>query len=181
MALSPNGLANEIVNSIKGKITNKNVVAQMMPELGHAIARYLTKNTSVMYAWSGIQPGSPPVPDPVVSYTTKQVVGDFTCSPTMTSDPVAHGIILGKQITDGIRTFKIMPALGWTVPPGGFLCAPPIILPPCPQKGMYQHWLFQSNIILTFYRAWIKPDPLTGTHGAFLAPPGGGAVMSMIF
>lgn len=180
MALSPNGLANEIISSLQG-IGDKVMASKIMPELGHAIARYLTKNTSVMYLWSGIQPGSPPVPDPVVSYTTQQVAGDFTCSPTMTSDPVTHGIILGKQITDGIRTFKIMPASGWAVPPGGFLCAPPIILPPCPQKDMYQYWLMQSAIILTFYKAWIKPAPLVGTHGAFLAPPGGGSSMSLIF
>jgi hypothetical protein len=180
MPLSPNGLANEIFNSIKGRINNQNAAAQFMPEFGHAIARYLTKNTSVTYSWSGIQPGSPPVPDPVVEYTTKQVVGDFVCSPTGASNPMMHGIILGKQITDGIRTFKIMPAPGWAVPPGGFLCAPPIILPPCPQKDTYQYWLMQSNIILTFYKAWINPAPLMGTHGAFLAPPGLGSSMVLI-
>jgi hypothetical protein len=95
MPLSPNGLVNEIINSIKGRINNQNAANQFMPELGHAITCYLTKNTSVLYSWSGIQPGTPPVPD-----------------------PVTHGIILGKQITDGIRTFKIMPASGWVVPPG---------------------------------------------------------------
>jgi hypothetical protein len=58
MALSPNGLANEIINSLQG-IGDKAMASKMMPELGHAIARYLTKNTSIMYAWSGIQPGSP--------------------------------------------------------------------------------------------------------------------------
>jgi hypothetical protein len=181
MALSPNGLANEIVNSIKGRINKRNAAVQLMPELGHAIARYLVKNTSVMYAWSGVQPGSPPVPDPVVSYTTNQITGDFACSPTGASSPITHGIILGKQITDGIKAFKITPASGWAVPPGGFLCAPPIILPPCPQKGTYQYWLAQAGVILTFYKAWIKPDPLMGTHGAFLAPPGSGASMKLIF
>jgi hypothetical protein len=181
MPLTPNGLASEIVNSIKGRITNQNAANQLMPELGHAIARYLTKNTSVTYSWNGIMPGSPPVPDPIVAYTTKQIVGDFTCSPTMASDPVSHGIILGKQITDGIRLFKIMPAMGWAVPPGEFLCAPPIVLPPCPQKDIYQYWLMQSTIILTFYKAWIKPAPLMGTHGPFLSPPGAGAIMGLIF
>jgi hypothetical protein len=180
MPLSPNGLANEIINSIKGKINNQNAASQLMPELGHAIARYLTKNTSVLYSWSGIQPGSPPVPDPVLPYTTKQVVGDFVCSPTRVSDPVTHGIILGKQITDGIRTFRIMPALGWIMAPGGFLCVPPIILPPCPQKDAYQYWLSQSTVILTFYKMWIKPTPLMGSHGSFLAPPGGGSSMFLI-
>jgi hypothetical protein len=91
-----------------------------------------------------------------------------------------HGVILGKQITDGIRTFKIMPAPTWTVPPGGFLCAPPIVLPPCPAKDTYQYWLFESNIILAFYKAWIKPTPLMGAHMSFTAPPGAGAIMSLI-
>jgi hypothetical protein len=180
MALFPNGLANEIVNSIKGKITNQNAASQFMQELGHAIARYLTKNTQVVYAWSGIQPGSPPVPDPVVAYTTNQVVGDFICSPTMATDPVMHGIILGKQITDGIRTFKIMPAQGWAVPPGGFLCAPAIILPPYPQRDTYRYWLRQSEVILKFYKMWIRPEALMGTHGQFLAPPGAGSQMLFI-
>jgi hypothetical protein len=178
--LSPNGLANDIVGALKG-IDGKSMASRMMPELGHAIARYLTKNTSVMYSWVGIQPGTSPVPDPVVTYTTTQITGDFTCSPTQAKDPVMHGIKLGKQITDGIQKFKIMPAAGWAVPPGGFLCAPPIILPPCPQKDTYQYWLMQSAIILTFYRMWIKPAPLTGSHGPFLAPPGAGAIMNLIF
>jgi hypothetical protein len=181
MPLSPNGLANEIVNSIKGKINNQNAANQLMAGLGHAIASYLTRNTSVVFSWSGIQPGTTPAPDPVLAYTTNQIVGDFVCSPTGTSDPLMHGMSLGKQITDGIRTFKIMPASGWAVPPGGFLCAPPIVLPPCPQKDTYQYWLTQSNIILTFYKAWINPVPLMGTHGSFLAPPGSGASMKLIF
>jgi hypothetical protein len=180
VSLSPNGLAGEIISSLQG-VEGHAMASKMMPELGHAIAGYLTKNSDIVYAWSGVRPGDPPLPDPAVSYTTKQVAGDFVCSPTMASDPVRHGIILGKQITDGIRTFKIMPASGWEVSPGGFLCAPPIILPPCPQKDAYQYWLAQSNIILTFYKAWVNPAPLTGVHGAFLAPPGAGAVMSLIF
>jgi len=181
MALSANGLANEIVNSIRSKVNTKNMVAMTMPELGHAIARYLTKNTSVMYIWSGMIPGTPPVPDPVVSYVTTKVVGDFVCTPTNTPDPITHGIILGKQITDGIRTFKIFPAIGWAVPPGGFLCAPNIVLPPYPMKDTYKYWLFESEVILRFYKMWIKPLPLMGTHAAFLAPPGAGAIMSMIY
>ena len=181
MALSANGLANEIVSSIQSKVNTKNAVAKTMPELGHAIARYLTKNTSVMYSWSGMTPGSSPSPDPVVSYVTTKVVGDFACTPTNTSSPVMHGIILGKQITDGIRTFKIFPADGWVVTPGGFLCAPIIVLPPHPMKDTYKYWLYESEVILRFYKMWIKPTPLMGTHSAFVAPPGAGAIMNSIF
>jgi len=180
MALSPNGLANEIVNSIHSKITSKNI-NKIMSEIGHAIARYLTKNTSVKYTWSGIMPGSPPTPDSVTSYVTTNMVGDFTCSPTNVSDPIMHGVILGKQITDGIRKLKIFAASGWVVPPGGFLCAPSIVLPPCPQKNDYQYWLSQSKTILGFYKLWINPKPLTGAHGSYSAPPGAGAVMTKIY
>jgi len=180
MALSPNGLANEIVNSLHSKVNAKGI-NKSMPEIGHAIARYLTKNTSVKYAWSGVMPGTPPTPDPVTSYVTTKIVGDFACSFTHVPDPVTHGIILGKQITSGIRKFKIFPAPGWLVPPGGFLCAPSIVLPPYPAKDDYKYWLFQSKIILGFYKMWLKPMPLMGAHGSYLAPPGAGAVMSQIF
>ena len=181
MSLTPNGLANEIVNSVRRKITDKNYSLKTMPEIGHAIASYLTKNTSVRYVWSGILPGTPQIFDPITSYVTTSIVGDFACSPTNVSDPVLNGIFLGKQITDGIRKFKIMPASGWLVSPGGFLCAPNIVLPPIPIKDTYRYWLFQSNIILTFYKTWITPTPLMGSHGSYLAPPGAGAVMSQIF
>jgi hypothetical protein len=175
--LTSNGLANTIVNGIKSKITVRNS-DEFMPLLGHLISSYLTKNTLVTYSWVGIQPGSPPTPDPVASYSTSQIVGDFTCSPTRVKDPVMHGIKLGKQITDGVKMFQIMPAAGFVVPPGGFLCAPDIVLPPCPITDIYQHWLFLSNIILAFYKAWIKPTPLAGTHGAFIGSPG--AVMIQV-
>jgi len=181
VALSANGLANEIVHNIRSKINSSNMTIEAMPELGHAIARYLTKNTHVRYIWSGIMPGTPPVPDPVISYVTTRVVGDFVCSPTNTLDPITHGIILGKQITEGIRTFQIFPETGWVVPPGGFLCAPSIVLPPYPVLDNYQYWLFQAGVILRFYKVWIRPTPLMGTHGLFLAPPGAGAIMSQIY
>ena len=180
MALSPNGLANEIVNSIRGNVNSNNTM-RTMPELGHAIARYLTKNTTVRYIWSGMIPGTPPIPDPVATYATTRIVGDFSCLPTSRLDPVMYGIIMGKQITDGIRTFQIFPADGWLVPSGGFLCAPNIVLPPCLIRDTYQYWLFQAGVILTFYKAWIRPTPLMGSHGVYLAPPGAGAIMSQIY
>jgi hypothetical protein len=181
MALSSNGLASEIMNAMVSKVNKDNMVGIVTPELGHAIAKYLTKNTEVKYVWSGMIPGSPPTPDPVISYKTTKVVGDFICSPTFTSDSFLHGVKLGKQITDGIRKFKIFPADGWLVSPGGFLCAPSIVLPPYPTLDSFSYWLFQAGIILNYYKAWLKPDPLQGSHGPYLAPPGDGAIMSLIY
>jgi hypothetical protein len=178
--LTPNGMANEII-SVLNRIPANQMADRMMPEVGHAIAKYLTQNTTVMYSWVGIQPNITPIPDPVVVYTTNRVVGDFACHPTKAVDPIMHGVLLGKQITDGIRNFNIMPPVGYLLPPGKFLCNPPIILPPCPVSNSYQYWLLQSSIILTFYRLWINPVPLMGSHGVFLAPPGAGAIMTLIF
>ena len=162
-------------------MTNDNAVAATMQEVGHAIAKYLPKNTSVMYSLVGLMPGSPPTPDPVVSYVTNQIVGDFICTLTQVNDLVLHGIKLGKQITDGIQQFQIFPGAGFTVSLGGFLCAPPIILPPYPAQNKMQYWIFQSSIILTCYKAWIKPNPMMGSHSPYLAPPEAGAIMSLIY
>jgi hypothetical protein len=181
MALSPNGLASGIMNAMSGKVSKDNMADKTMPELGHAIAKYLTKNTEVKYTWSGMIPGSPPTPDPATSYVTTNIVDDFICTPTLTLDSFLSGVKLGQQITDGIRNFKISPAAGWLLPPGGFLCAPSIVLPPYPMLNSFSYWQFQANIILGFYKAWIKPLPLQGTHGSYLAPPGMGAVMTLIY
>ena len=181
MALSSNGLAGEIIKSICGKYNSESAVAKTMPELGHAIARYLTKNTEVKYIWSGIMPGSPPTTDSTTNYVTNKIVGDFICSSTNTLDSIMNGIILGKQITDGIRKFKIFPAIGFTLPPGGFLCAPAIVLPPYSSLDTNRYWLNAANVILKYYKMWIKPVPLMGAHGSYLAPAGAGAIMSKIY
>jgi hypothetical protein len=179
MALSANSLAGEILNAINGNVNNKNMTEAAMRELGHAIARYLTRKTTVKYTWAGQIPGTPPTPDPVTSYTTKKVTGDFICTLTHARSPVLHGIRLGKQITDGIRKFSIFPEAGWVVPTGKFLCSPAIVLPPYPTLNESKYWVFQSGVILRYYTAWVNPALLPGTHGYYIGAPG--AVMSNIY
>jgi hypothetical protein len=88
--LSPNALANFIYSEVRGSITKDNIM-QTLPTVGHAIAKYLCKNTDIVYSWSGTIPGSPPTPDPVVTYTTKNVAGDIILTPTGVLDPVMNG------------------------------------------------------------------------------------------
>jgi hypothetical protein len=156
-------------------------IMQTLPTVGHAIAKYLCKNTDVIYAWSGIMPGDPPTPDPVVTYTTKDIAGDIILTPTGVLDPVMDGIILGRQITAGIKTFIITAAPSWAVTPGKFRASPDIILPPSATVDFSKHWLAWAAVIITTYITYINPAPLMGTHGGFLAPSGAGASMTSIF
>jgi hypothetical protein len=178
--LSANALANVIMSEIKGNITKSNIM-QTLPTVGHAIAKYLCKNTDLIYSWSGIMPGAPPTPDSVAMYQTKNVSGDILLYPTGTLDPVTTGIILGKQITDGIKTFIITANPTWLVTPGKFKASPNIVLPPTAMSEFSRHWLLWATVIINTYRTYINPSPLMGTHGSFLAPPGAGAVMTSIF
>lgn len=181
MALSESGLAGEIIRGIGGNVNKNNMVDKTMQAIGHAIARYIVKNTSVKFNWNGIMPGSPPSTDSATTYTTTKLSGDFICSPTGTTDPTRHGILMGKQITDGIKKLLIYPASGWLLPPTGFLCLPSIVLQPYPTRNQYQYWLFESKIILKYLKSWVKNVPLMGAHGAFIAPAGTGAIMNKIF
>jgi len=176
--LSANALANEIMSAIKQKITEKNL-NQTLPTAGHAIAKYLTKNTDILYVWAGIMPGTPPTPDPVVVYQTKNIKGDIFMHQTGVMDMITNGILLGKQITDGIRTFVITAAPGWLVTPGKFLTAVPIVLPPAPTNDFSKLWLLWSSVIITTYKTYINPTPLAGSHGPYLSTPG--AMMTQIF
>jgi hypothetical protein len=178
--LSPNALANAIYSEVRGSITRNNIM-QTLPTVGHAIAKYLCKNTDVVYSWSGMIPGSPPIPDPVITYTTKNISGDIILTPTGVLDPVMNGIILGRQITAGIKTFIITAASGWAVTPGKFRASPDIVLPPTAVADFSKHWLLWAAVIITTYITYINPSPLMGTHISYLAPPGAGAVMTSIF
>jgi predicted aconitase with swiveling domain len=178
--LSANALANVIMSEIKGNVTKANIM-QTLPTIGHAIAKYLCRNTDIIYSWAGIMPGTPSVPDPVVVYQTKNVAGDIFLMPTGTLDPVTTGIMLGKQITDGIKTFIITANPAWLVTPGKFRASPDIVLPPTAITEFSQHWLLWATVIINTYKTYINPSPLTGAHGSFLAPPGAGAVMTSIF
>jgi len=168
------------MSAVKNKISDKNT-NQTLPVIGHAIAKYLTRNTDVMYSWSGIMPGSPPSPDPVITYKTNNVKGDIFMRPTGTRSQTLNGVLLGKQITDGIKTFIITAAPGWAVIPGTFKAAPQIVLPAVPVNDFQKLWLLWAQTIITAYKTYINPAPLMGTHGSFLAPPGAGAAMTQIF
>jgi hypothetical protein len=146
--LSPNALANAIYSEIQGSIT-KDIIMQTLPTVGHAIAKYLCKNTDVVYSWSGMIPGSPPTPDPVITYTTKNISGDIILTPTGVLDPVMNGIILGRQITAGVKTFVITAAPGWAVAPGKFRASPDIVLPPTAIVDFSKHWVLWAAVILT--------------------------------
>jgi hypothetical protein len=126
-------------------------------------------------------PGDPPKSDPVATYTTKDIAGDIILTPTGVLDPVMDGIILGRQITTGIKTFIITAAPSWAVTPGKFRASPDIVLPPSATADFSKHWLLWATVIITTYITYINPAPLMGVHGGFLAPPGAGAVMSSIF
>jgi hypothetical protein len=178
--LSPNALANAIYSEIRGNITKDNIT-QTLPALGHAIAKYLCKNTDIVYSWSGMIPGSPPTPDPVITYTTKNIAGDINLTPSGVPDPVMNGIIIGRQITAGIKTFVITAPPGWIVTPGKFRASPDIVLPPSAMSDFSKHWLLWATVIITTYITYINPSPLTGTHVPYLAPPGVGAIMTSIF
>jgi len=176
--LSDNALAGEIMSAIKQKITYENL-NQFLPTIGHAIAKYLTKNTDILYSWAGTMPGSPPTPDSVLTYKTNNVKGDIFMYQTGVTDAVRNGVLLGKQITDGIKTFIITAAPGWAVMPGLFKASPPIVLPPAPTNDFTQLWLLWAQVIIAAYKTYINPAMLTGAHGPYLSSPGAG--MKQIF
>lgn len=178
--LSANALADAIMTAVQTQVTPKNL-GSLLPIVGRAIAKYLTRNTEIAYSWSGIMPGSPSVPDPVTAYVTKNIAGNINMRATGASGQVQNGVILGKQITDGIKTFTITGAAGWAVSPGKFKAAPQIILSPAPAADFSKLWLQWSQTIIKTYKTYINSSPLAGTHGSFLAPPGAGAVMTQIF
>ena len=173
--LNAPALANKIVSAIK----NQNDANITMRKLGQAIAEYLCDNTTVMYSWVGIMPGTPPTPDPVVICQSTKLMGTFVCTPTNATTAVKHGIQLGEQIRSGIGQLKAVPPTGFTIPPATFANAAPILLMPTQATSSFQHWLQWASTIITTFMTYINPTPLAGAHGSYIGSPG--AVMTTIF
>ena len=173
--LNPAALANKIMSATK----NQDKASECMRKLGQAIAEYLCDNTTVVYSWVGIQPGTPPVPDPVVICQSTKLMGTFICTPTNAKSSTQHGIQLGNQIRSGIGQLKAVPPTGWTIQPASFANAAPILLMPTSAKSSFQQWVQWSSIIITAFMTYINPTPLPGAHGSFIGSPG--AIMTTIF
>ena len=173
--LNPAALASKIVSALQNQ-DNANIAMQ---KLGQAIAEYLCDNTTVMYSWVGIMPGTPPTPDPVVVCQSTRLMGTFVCTPTNATTAAQHGIQLGEQIRSGIGQLKAVPPTGFTIPPAAFANAAPILLMPTQAKSGFQHWLQWSSTIITTFMTYINPTPLPGAHASYIGSPG--AIMTTIF
>lgn len=173
--LNPSALASSIVSSLQGKSNS----SEVMRTLGMTISDYLCNNTTVIFSWIGMQPGTPPLPDPVVTFNANSLVGSFVCSPTNATSAMQNGILLGEQIRQGISNLKIVPPAGFILPLGTFANAAPILLTPTQSTSGYEHWLKWSTTIITTFMTYINPTPLPGSHGSFIGSPG--AVMTSIF
>ena len=173
--LNPAALASKIVSALQ----NQDKANIAMQKLGQAIAEYLCDNTTIVYSWVGIMPGTPPTPDPVVVCQSTRLMGTFVCTPTNATTAVQHGIQLGEQIRSGIGQLKAVPPTGFTIPPATFANAAPILLMPTQAKNGFQHWLQWSSTIITTFMSYINPTPLAGAHASYIGSPG--AIMTTIF
>ena len=173
--LNAPALANKIVSAIKNQ-SNADVVTR---KLGQAIAEYLCDNTTIVYSWIGIMPGTPPTPDPVVVCQSTKLMGTFVCPPTHATTAFQQGIQLGEQIRSGIGQLKAVPPTGFTIPPATFANAAPILLMPTQATSSFQHWLQWASTIITTFMTYINPTPLAGAHGSYIGSPG--AIMTTIF
>ena len=175
MSLVAAALASKVISSIYN-LSNPTQVCQ---KIGQSIAEYLCDNTTVMYSWTGIQPSTPPLPDPVVVCYSTKLMGTFVCYPTKAVSAVQHGIQLGAQIQQGILQLKAVPPAGWAIPPATFMCVTPLILTPTQANNSFAHWVQWSQTIISTFMTYINPTPLPGTHGSFVGTPG--AIMTSIF
>lgn len=109
--MSKSAFAQTIITKLKAAIGtdggnySAGTAPSAMTAVANGITEYLIANTTVIIAYSGIIPGTPPSPDPTV-IDTFQIVG--TCAPT---GPADHFDTWIKQIeTNIIAGFSLAPA-----------------------------------------------------------------------
>jgi hypothetical protein len=177
MALDPSEMASFIIGEMRHGASSQRIMEMM----GHAMAKYLCSHTEVLFSWSGKLPADPYTPDPVASYITMDVQGDFFLVHTKTNNPYAAARHLALQIQKECGKLTIGPKEGWDVPRIKFNNHSPPPIAPTRSNDQVISMRRLCTWILNMYKTYINPTPLMGSHGSFFAPPGSGAVMQKIF
>jgi hypothetical protein len=177
MALDPTAMANFIIAEMRHGASSQNIMEMM----GHAMAKYLCANTEVLFSWSGKLPSDPYPSDPVTSYITMDVQGDFYLVHTKTNNPWAATAHLAKQIQKECGNLTVGPKEGWKVPRIKLNNHSPPPIVPTRSNNQLTSMIRLCTWVITKYKTYINPSPLMGNHISFTAPPGSGAVMQSIF
>lgn len=177
MALDPISMADYVIGEMRHGASSQGI----MEKMGHAMAKYLCGNTEVLFSWSGKLPSDPYPPDPVISYVTADVQGDFNFKHTMTNNPDSSAQNIARQIQKECGNLTVGPKEGWNVPRITLNNHSPPPIQPTKSNDQLVSMRKLCTWIITMYKTYINPSPLMGSHGAYLAPPGSGAVMQSIF
>jgi hypothetical protein len=177
MALDPIAMADFIISEMRHGASSQNIMELM----GHAMAKYLCEHTEVLFSWSGKLPADPYTPDPVTSYVTADVQGDFHLVHTRTNNPWTGTAHLAKQIQKECGNLTVGPKDGWDVPRITLNNHSPPPIVPTWSNDQFVSMRKLCTWVITMYKTYINPSPLLGMHKTFFAPPGSGAVMQRIF
>jgi hypothetical protein len=170
-------MADFVIGEMRHGASSQNIMEMM----GHAMAKYLCANTEVLFSWSGNLPYDPYSADPITSYITTDVQGDFNLVHTKTNNPYASAIHLAKQIQKECGNLTVGPKEGWEVSRIKLNNHSPPPIAPTKSNDQLISMRKLCTWIITMYKTYINASPLMGSHRLFTAPPGSGAVMQSIF
>jgi len=171
MAMTPSAMA----NAIKSAINKIDKPDQAINKFYKALCDYVESNAQVIYAWVGIQPGTPPVPDPlIVINATIKTSGSISLSNA--TDPSSACSMFSQALNTAAATWMIQFPADFSLSPCFII--PTINITPSNINNRDAAWL----VVCTQIIAGIKlatPTAL-GSHGSFTAPPGSGATFTSI-
>jgi len=165
MALVPSALAAKLLEATQ----NAPSASVGLNKLGKAVADYLVQNADITFSWVGAkQPGSPPVPDPMVIGKGKIIsMPPIVVVPSMAISKNASNSDLGNKLALGIALGIYNLGAGWLTSPGTIGTMPPIkinISGANRQKAMLQ----LATQIIDAVKKHKPVMPCVGMRGSFL-------------
>lgn len=184
-------VAADMADALKSAVAGMSDASTARQAEADALADYIMSNAEIQFAWNGINPGPPPVPDPVTAAMGAISNLMFTFTPVPSPDPEASRSAMKTQIIAGMSAalYNITDA-GFSTTPLSFASAPEISTldlsgittsetDPVAAGDDVRTKLCQR--IVSWVQSLHPPAPVLGSHGAFTAPPGtGGLVVSIL-
>ena len=180
MSLSADILKTKIKDAIEGMHSSAGDALSM---LGDTLSSYIMENAQINFSWNGIQPATPPVPDPKVT-TTGEIMGlSFQLTPSLaTSQAEAINHLKSELITGLTAAQYNITEAGFTTVAMSMSTSPGISSLNISISGNDRDAALGqlANGVVTWITAQVPTGIILGSHGAFVAPAGTGGMVTAI-
>lgn len=140
---------------------------------------YIKSSADIVFAWAAALASPPFTPDPTIIANGKFVTCEIATSPGFLPDPITGLVDFSLKITTtfGTSATYTITDPGFTVTPGGYITAIPLVITPSLLPDPDANFLYMATTIITWLKLNVSGLPVAGAHPPYV---GSGTITTIL-